>query len=177
MDKNLFHSLEGEHIYFKPLSIEDAPEVHSYASDEDVKRFIGWRLMNSLDETCQYIEKMLARESEGTFMYASMMNKKTGELIGTAMMFSFNHEAKHAEIGYVFHKDYWGKGYGTEAVKLMCDFAFKDLNLHKLHARVIDTNTGSVRVLEKNGFKLEGRLADYDFIEGRYYDELIFGKL
>ena len=62
----------------------------------------------------------------------------------------------HAEIGYVFHKEHWGKGYGTESVALMSDFAFESLNLHKLHVSVVDANIGSARILERNGYELEG---------------------
>jgi [ribosomal protein S5]-alanine N-acetyltransferase len=177
MSKDSFHELKRKNIYFKPLSTDDAYEIHKYASDEDVSRFIGWRLMNSLNETQEYVEEMISRESQGTHLYASIALKSTQKVIGTAMVFSFDREANHAEIGYVFHKDYWGKSYGTEAVALMNDFAFSTISLRKLHARVVSGNTGSSRVLEKNGFELEGRLRDYYFIEGNYYDGLIYGKL
>ncbi len=177
MNVDLFHRLEGRSIYFKPLSLSDVQEIHGYASDENVSRFIGWNLMHTLNETHEYIEKMIRRESEGTHLYASVALRTTGTIIGTAMIFNFDREANHAEIGYVFHSDYWGKGYGTETIALMSDFAFESLNLHKLHACVVDANIGSVKVLEKNGFKLEGRLKDYYFIDGTYYDGLFFGKL
>lgn len=177
MKTSIFHELEGENIYFKPLSINDADKVHSYASDEDVSRYIGWRLMKTLNETSEYVEEMIRRVLAGTHLYASVVLKSTNEIIGTAMIFNFNREANHAEIGYVFHKDYWGKGYGTEAVELMSNFAFETLNLHKLHACVVDGNVGSARILEKNGFEMEGRIKDYYFIEDMYYNELIFGRL
>ncbi len=119
---------------------------------------------------------MLKRESAGTHLYASIVLKSTQEIIGAAMIFNFDREAKHAEIGYVFHVDHWGNGYGTETVSLMNNFAFESLNLHKLHAHVVDSNIGSNRVLEKNGFELEGRFKDYYFIEGMYYDGLFLGK-
>ena len=177
MSASIFHSLEGRNIYFKPLNAIDAEAIHSYASDENVKRFIGWPLMKSLEETRSHIEEMLKRESAGTHLYASVALKSTQEIIGTVMIFNFDREANHAEIGYVFHSKHWGKGYGTESVALMSDFAFEILALHKIHARVVDANVGSARILEKNGFLLEGRLKDHHFIEGRYYDSLIYGKL
>jgi ribosomal-protein-alanine N-acetyltransferase len=177
MNTSLFHGLEGESIYFKALSTNDAQEIHNYASDEDVSRFIGWKLMNTLDETREFVEEMLRRESAGTHLYASVVLKATQEVIGTVMIFGFDKEANYAEIGYVFHKEHWGKGYGTEAVKLVSKFAFEELNLHKLNARVVDTNIGSSRILEKNGFELEGRFKDHYFIEGKYYDGLFLGKL
>lgn len=176
MNANLFHELKGEDICFKPLDTKDALEIHSYASDRNVKRFIGWPLMKTLEETRNYIEEMLRREAAGTHLYATIALKATQEIIGTAMIFAFDHEAKHAELGYVFHSRYWGKGYGTEAVRLMNDFAADFLKLRKLHARVVDANIGSARVLEKNGFELEGQLKDYYLIEDSYYDLLLFGK-
>jgi len=177
MSTSLFHSLEGKNICFKPLSTDDAREIHSYASDEEVSRFIGWPLMKTLNETHNYVEELLKREAAGTHLYASVVLKSTQEIIGTAIIFNFDHEAKHAELGYVFHSSHWGKGYGAEAVALMSDFAFDSLNLHKLHARVVDANIGSVRVLEKNGFELEGCIKDYFFIDSSYYDEMLFGKI
>jgi ribosomal-protein-alanine N-acetyltransferase len=177
MSTILLHGLEGENICFKALSTNDAREIHSYASDKNVKRFIGWPLMKTFEETHKYIEELVKREAAGTHLYASIVLKATKEIIGTAMIFNFDREANHAEIGYVFHSNHWGKGYGTEAVALMSDFSFDSLKLHKIHARVVDANVGSMRVLEKNGFKLEGRLKDHFFIDGSYYDEMLYGKL
>ncbi|MBI0579663.1 GNAT family N-acetyltransferase [Neobacillus cucumis] len=174
---DLFHSLEGEKIYFKALRVEDVQEIHHYASDQEVSRFIGWNLMNTLEESRQHIEVMLNRESVGTHLYSSIVEKLTQAIIGTAMIFNFDKEANKAEIGYVLHKQYWGKGYGTEIVALMSDFAFESLNLHKLHAMVVHANIGSARILEKNSYELEGRLKDHYFIENKYYDALLFGKI
>lgn len=177
MNIDLFHSLEGENICFKALSTNHAEDIHKYASDEDVSRFIGWRLMKTLDETREYIETMIKRESAGTHLYASILLKSTQVIIGTAMIFNFDQEANQAEIGYVFHRDHWGKGYGTESVALMSSFAFESLKLHKLHASVVDANIGSARILKKNGYELEGRLKDHFFIENKYYDALLLGKI
>lgn len=177
MDTNLFHGLAGKNIYFKELSTNDTKAIHTYASDEEVSLFIGWRLMKTLDETSEFIKEMLRREAAGTHLYASIALNSTQAVIGTAMIFNFDREANHAEIGYVFHKAHWGKGHGTECVTLMRDFAFQSLKLHKLHAQVVDANIGSSRILEKGGFELEGRLKDHYFIEGTYYDGLIYGKI
>ncbi len=173
---NLFHSLEGKNIRFQQLNVADAKEIHAYASDTDVSRFIGWRLMNTLEETSNFIQVMLKREAEETHLYASVVIKETNEVIGTVMLFDFDKEANKAEIGYVFHKDYWGKGYGSESLALLSDYAFQKLHLHKLHAAVVDANIGSAKILEKNGYVLEGRLKDHYFIEDNYYDGLLYGK-
>lgn len=174
---NLFHTLEGKNLRFQQLNVADANEIHAYASDKEVSRFIGWRLMNTLEETSNFIQVMLKREADETHLYATVVLKETNEVIGTVMIFDFDKEANKAEIGYVFHKAYWGKGYGSESLALLSDYAFKELHLHKLHAAVVDVNIGSARILEKNGFVFEGRLKDHYFIEDNYYDGLLYGKI
>lgn len=166
----------GEKIYFKPLEKTDAQKLFEYASDKDVKKYIGWPLMNSLEETEVFIDKLLDNEKAKTHIYASVMSKETDELIGTVMIFNFDYEARHAEVGYVFNKSHWGKGYCTEAVAMLDYFAFNSLKLRKLHARVTDANIGSVKVLEKNEYEKEGLLKDYYFIDDEYYDLILYGK-
>ncbi|GEL06247.1 GNAT family N-acetyltransferase [Rummeliibacillus stabekisii] len=177
MNKSLFHQLEGSAICFKPLDLKDTEAIFHFASDEDVSKFIGWDRMKDVEETEKFIELMQGREISGTHLYASIVLKTTKEIIGTAMIFNFDQEANHAEVGYVFDKKHWGKGYGTECVELMSNFAFETLQLHKLYAKVVDANISSARILEKNGFKLEGQLADHYFIDNRYYDALFWGKI
>ena len=176
MNKELFHSLEGKNIYFKQLNTEDAQAVHDYASDKDVKKFIGWNLMKSLEETTEFVKTMISREEADTHLYASVALKATDEVIGTVMLFNFDKIANKAEVGYVFHKNHWGKGYGSESLSLVSNYAFECLKLHKLHATVTDANIGSAKILEKNGFNLEGNLKDHFYIEDQYYGALLYGK-
>lgn len=176
MNKELFHSLVGKNIYFKPLKTEDAHKVHDYASDKEVKKYIGWNLMKSLEETTEFVRTMIKREEADTHLYASVALKSTDEVIGTVMLFNFDKIANKAEIGYVFHKNHWGKGYGSDSLSLVSDFAFESLKLHKLHATVIDANIGSAKILEKDGFQLEGNLKDHFYIEDQYYGALLYGK-
>ncbi len=177
MSTNIFHLLDGENIYFKQLSLDDFEEIHEFASDENVARYIGWDLSHNLKDTIELIEGMLEKESTGVSLYASIVHKETHKVIGTCMIFNFNKEARHAELGYVLSADYWNKSYGSETVRIICDYSFEYLKLHKLHGRVVDVNIGSSKVLEKNGFVLEGKLKDYYFIEGHYYDNFLFGKI
>lgn len=70
-----------------------------------------------------------------------------------------------------------GRGFGTEALRLAVDFAWRDLNLHRVWARVFATNTRSVRAFRKAGFFEEGCLRDAAYIDGRYVDMRVFGIL
>lgn len=177
MNMELFHSLEGENIYFKSLCENDFEEIHAYASDPEVKRFIGWDLMHTKEETRDFVREMIQREEAGTHLYASIVSKAEEKILGTAMLFHFDKETNQAEIGYVFSRACWGKGYGTESVSLISRYAFDVLKLHKLHASVASANGASAKILLKNDFEIEGRLKDHFWIEGRYYDDLLLGKI
>lgn len=79
-----------------------------------------------------------------------------------------------AEIG---EPEYWGKGIVGEAAKLMINYGFNELNLHKIHASVYDPNERSLRVAEKLGFKKEGVLKEHLYVDGGYVDNHKFSIL
>jgi [ribosomal protein S5]-alanine N-acetyltransferase len=82
-----------------------------------------------------------------------------------------------AEIGYWLGQDYWGKGIGTEAVRLMVEYAFYYFDIVRLYAEVFETNKTSMRILEKNGFYLEGVRRKAVLKNGVLMDDYIWVKL
>lgn len=85
--------------------------------------------------------------------------------------------AHKAEIGYWLAKPYWGQGIMTDAVKAYVRYAFDYLQLLRLTAHVLEMNIGSTRVLEKNGFKLEGHLRKHFCKNGELLDVRFYGLL
>lgn len=102
---------------------------------------------------------------------------RTKELIGTINLLNINIKNKNADIGFWLAKSYWGKGLAVEAVELMLEFGFKKLKLERIQARVLDENVRSQKLLEKLGFKLEGKLRKKTFFKKRWYNDLIYGLL
>lgn len=151
-----------------PLSMDHVEMVHVYASKPSVKKYIGWRLMQTPAETADYISTLIERHASGTYFYASVVEKCSGRVVGTGMVFGIDQSARHGEIGYVLDDTIWGQGYGTQLVNMLSDFAIRDLGLRKVFARIVDANVGSARVLEKNGYSLEAVLKDYYMIDGCY---------
>ncbi len=81
------------------------------------------------------------------------------------------------EAGWAVHPDDWGKGYATEAAWHVIDWAFRELNLHRLVAYCHVDNSSSVRVMEKLGMKIEGRIRQVRWLNGRWWDEYVFAVL
>lgn len=80
----------------------------------------------------------------------------------------------NAEIGYWIGEPYWGKGYATETVRLLLNFAFEALNLLRVYANIYEYNIGSMKVLEKVGFEKEAVIKSSVIKEGKITDEHLY---
>jgi ribosomal-protein-alanine N-acetyltransferase len=93
---------------------------------------------------------------------------KTGLIGGIDVRFP--RHPQQADIGYWLGVPYWNKGYMTEAVRLVCYISFKHLDAARVYATVFEGNNGSRRVLEKNGFSVDGTLRSHVFKSGQFLD-------
>ncbi|MHA0858269.1 GNAT family N-acetyltransferase [Paenibacillus sp. CMAA1364] len=85
--------------------------------------------------------------------------------------------AQFADVGYFIKQQEHNKGYMTAALKLILQYAFKSLELHRLQAAILPHNISSRRVLEKSGFRYEGKARQYIKINDQWQDHLIFAML
>ncbi len=103
---------------------------------------------------------------------------KTNQLIGSCQLHSINFVSRSAELqirlGSVTDR---GKGYGTEAVRLLLQFAFADLNLRRVFLHVFATNSRAIKAYEKAGFVSEGKLRQAAYVDGQYVDVVVMGIL
>jgi ribosomal-protein-alanine N-acetyltransferase len=99
----------------------------------------------------------------------------TGEKLGSIGLKIVNHEARTAEVGFMIKKSVQGKGFAGEALNLLKDYAYNDLNLNKLVAFCSMNNTGSFKLLEKSGFVREGCLQQNSIINNTYVDDYAYG--
>lgn len=101
---------------------------------------------------------------------------KGAQLVGGLTLSNIRRRAaQHATLGYWMGERFAGRGLMTEAVATVLPFAFLTLNLHRVHAAFLPTNTASRRVLEKNGFAEEGFAEAYLQIDGRWADHVLCG--
>ena len=99
------------------------------------------------------------------------------ELVGRiALSQIFRGIFQNAYLGYSIGERWNGQGLATEAVGVAMEFAFGDLELHRVQAAVMPRNAGSIRVLQKNGFREEGYAVDYLCINGVWEDHRIFAR-
>lgn len=83
---------------------------------------------------------------------------------------------KDAELGYLLLPRMWSRGIMSEAVRRICEIAFKELDIVRITGQVYEPNAASRRILEKNGFELEGILKKAVFKEGKIWNLCVYGK-
>lgn len=84
---------------------------------------------------------------------------------------------RQVEVGYILLSTQFGQGYGSEALGTLSQYLFDHCEFHKLKAQVAEGNPGSRRVLEKNGFELEGTLRHNSLLHGHWVNDWVFGRI
>ena len=157
------------------LQLKDITKNYiEWYSDKEVTKFSDNQYKNfSLDGQYQYIATCL--ESSTLDLYGIFDDKFH---VGNIEISNIDSTHKRAEIAYVVgEKKYWGKGIGAFAISKIIELAITKYNLNKLIAGLAEGNKGSQRVLEKNGFILEGCQKNYFFYNGIYYNRLLYGLI
>lgn len=153
------------------------PQYHSWLNDQEVNRYLHVGRI-----PVGYSELVVPAAADNTVIrFAIMSNvgidsadklwqdKDYKYYVGTTTIHHIDWISKKAEVGYMIgEKAYWGAGLATEIVGLLVDYCFNKLNLNKVTAGVIEGNEGSMKVLEKNGFK-QYAIEEQDFyLENKY---------
>ncbi|MFC7441498.1 GNAT family N-acetyltransferase [Laceyella putida] len=170
--------LVGEHIYLRLYDDSDAKDL---ADLHKRNREFFLRVSPLHDESfytqehqALRIEQALKKAKEGQTYAFGIFLKETDELIGDitlAQILRGNFESCYT--GFALDQKHNGRGYTTEALKLIVKFAFEELKLHRIEAHAMPENLGSIRVLEKAGFKKEGIARKNVKINGKWEDHQI----
>ena len=154
--------------------IDVSPAYISWFSDVHVTQYSDNQYREvTLDGQYEYVRHCLS--SERVDLYGIFDEKLH---IGNILIDGLNSQHGRAEITYLIgERSYWGKGVGSFAVSQIVLLAAQKYKLHKVYAGVAKENVGSVRVLEKNEFSLEGVRPRHLFYHGVFHDQLDFGLL
>ena len=104
--------------------------------------------------------------------------KNPTQIIGTISFFHILHSVyERCETGYKFDKQYWHKGYATEALAFGIGLMFEEYRMHRIEAYVMESNSASIRLLKKLGFVYEGTARQSIFVHGKWEDHMHFALL
>ncbi len=167
----------GEKVKLRAYKREDIPMAQEYLNDFETKKLLmpGIPYPITLEEEQKWFEKQTAFGDTYNFAIETLEGEK---YIGGCGINQLDWKNSVAVVGiFIGDKDYWGKGYGTDAMKVLVRFIFEQMNIHKVKLFVYSFNERAVKSYEKCGFVKEGVLRQEIFRDGKFHDEYIMGIL
>lgn len=163
--------LQGTLIYLRPIQITDVNDTYlSWINSPEINFGLATRSA-TMEELIQYVQKKI--ENPHCHFFA-ICDKETNQHIGNIKLDFYDPSARVIEMGILIgNKNYWGKGIGFQAGKLVIDYAFSQLNVRKVWAAVYSNNIASKRMFEKLGFKIEGIQKEHICINEQYLDKIL----
>ena len=174
---NFYLFLVGECIYLREVRPSDVNEnYYRWMNDPEVTQYLESRFApNSMETLQEYVRNFMGNKDN---IFLAIVLKENHKHLGNIKMGPIDWFHRLADIGVMLgEKDSWGKGYASEAISLLSEHAFKNLNLHKLTAGCYKPNEGSLKAFEKAGFETEGVRKKHCFFNGKYVDAILLGLL
>jgi RimJ/RimL family protein N-acetyltransferase len=169
--------LVGPHVCLTPLNAADAPTIARWQLDNDYLRHLDANAAFPKNES-QITEWMRDGQRGREQFLFGIRTQFNDELIGFLELgeVMWTHRSTWIGLG-IGERDQRGKGYGYEAMTLALDFAFQELNLHRVQLTVFGYNEVAIRLYEKLGFTREGVYREFLERDGQRYDMYVYGIL
>jgi len=165
--------LSKQQIRLRPISVSDAPALFRFWSDPDVTAFMNITPMQSAEQAEEMI--LYITQLDNAARYTILLDDDT--IVGTCGFNYIDTGNQRGEIGYEIGKEFWRKGYMSQALQSLLEEGFHTLGLNRIEAKVEPENIPSRRLLEKSGFHEEGMLREYEKLNGIFLDMTIYSLL
>jgi ribosomal-protein-alanine N-acetyltransferase len=157
-------------LVLRKFKKEDAADIAEYASDAKTVEFLVWDGLNTIEQATAAIANVYWSRP-GIFAIELAAEKKCIGCIDLRLV----PEHEKAEFGYMLHRDYWGRGYMTEALTAVLELCFEKLELNRVESTHYVGNEGSGKVMEKCGMEFEGIAKQKEKIKGIFRDVVHYG--
>jgi [ribosomal protein S5]-alanine N-acetyltransferase len=167
--------IKGKRIYLREIKLSDANKNYrDWINDPEVNQYLESRFEKwSIKKLKSYVS---AIKKNPSYVFLAIIVKNRNKHIGNIKIGLVNKIHKFADVGIIIgEKSFWGKGFAAEAIKLVVDYAFNKLGLHKLTAGAYSNNIRSIKAFEKAGFSVEGVRKKHYLCKGDYVDGVLLG--
>jgi len=173
----IFPVITTRRLILRELTNQDSTVLDKYWSDSDVLEYLSLEPFTSIQESLDMIDILmnLYRDNQGVRWAITI--KDSGKVLGTCGFHNFKSEHRRVEIGYELGKEYWSQGIMTEALLAIVHYGFETMQYNRIEAFVNFGNIRSTKLLEKNGFKLDGLLREYELNRGKFVDQYCYSLL
>ncbi|WP_340023031.1 GNAT family protein [Paenibacillus sp. FSL K6-1096] len=169
--------LQTGRLVLKKMSTADAASLFSIWSDPEVTRFMNISSFSDESQAVEMIELLSSLAKENQAIRYSIIESKSGRIIGSCGYNMLDYDNARTEIGYDLGREFWGQGYASEAINALTKYAFNTLGFNRIEAKVEPANLNSIKVLQKLHFTLEGTLRQCERSKGTFIDLCMYSKL
>lgn len=167
-------SLNGLKLSLRAIEPEDLDFLHTIENNE-----LFWEISHTQTPFSRYVLKQYLENAHldiyETKQFRFIIEENsTKKQIGMIDLFDFNPQHKRAGVGILIHPYYQNRGFASEALSILIDYAFSYLSLHQLYANITFDNTKSLNLFEKHEFIKVGIKKDWIFTKGKFKDEILY---
>lgn len=151
------NTIETERLILRQFKDEDAePMYRNWASNPEVTKYLTWTTHSRIEISKEVVSSWIEKYSDKKFYQWCIELKSIGEVIGSISVVDYKEYIYTVEIGYCIGKEFWNKGYTTEAFRALIDFFFNEVEVKRVEARHDPNNISSGKVMLKCGLRYEG---------------------
>jgi len=169
-----FKKIIGNKVYLSPINSDDYLKYVEWLNNYEIVKGINhYTNMISIYSEKEWLEKA----SSEKYNFA-IINKENDSLLGNISLMNINEINRTAELGiFIGDENFLSRGYGSESIMLLLDYAFKYVNLNNIMLKVYDFNKRAIKAYEKCGFKTFGVWKNCHYFNGEYSDEIFMNIL
>lgn len=166
---------QGKFIRLRALERRDLKQSRTWVNDSEIASLVD-RVLPVTEYDHKKWFQAIKSDKNIVFFAIESLPKRT--YIGNIWLWNIDWRHRKAELRIIIgEKKAQGKGYGTEAIKVITSIAFHKLNLHKVYARVLSFNKRAKKAFTKAGFFVEATLKEDAFINGHYHDVYLMARI
>lgn len=170
-------TITTDRLSLRAISHNDLDAIYEIFSNPEVMRYWSTPPLPHKQAASDLITEILESFERRQSLKWGITLPSANVIVGTATLFQPDFGNHRVELGYALGRKYWGQGYMGEALEAVLDYAFFELEMHRIEADVDPRNTSSVRMLERLGFQREGYLRERWQVNGEIQDALFYGLL
>jgi len=171
-------NLQSDRLNMIEISQDGLHDMHEYSTRNEMYDYLEFPPHNSIRDTKIYLNKLINRSKKDKWHYWFIKYKENSKIIGTFGIHDIDWRKKIGEVSYGVSPEYSRRGIFTEVLQCVLDYLFNELDFHRICATTRYDNLGSIKGLEKSGFKIEGRMKNFYLShDGNRYDAVILGVI
>ncbi len=164
-------------LILRPFESGDLDDLLAYMSPPEVSRYLYTEPLADKAAAKENLDRKMGAiqaENEGDAIFLAVYLPEAERVIGDVMFYYTSRGHRQGEIGFVFHPEFQGRGFATEAARVVLEIGFQGLQLHRMVARCDARNLASARVMERLGMTREAQLVENEFVKGEWTDEFVY---